>query len=270
MVKLTRSVSFLFFVWAATCQFETRPTFGQQPEDTAKPPVTSQTSDDQSSLLNADSHAPTFKSYLKSICTDEKVIWSSPVRMNRRQWLTIALPLAVATAGLVASDREAATALPNTPDQIRWSERVSHLGGLYTLGGVIGAELLIGKTTDHPHLSQLGRLTSEAVIDSMVVSYGVKTLTTRERPLQNQGQGRFWKGSDSFPSGHATHSWAAAFVIARDPHAPRWLKVTACSVATAVSLSRWGGQKHFPSDIFAGSVLGGLIGNYVATRACGF
>jgi methylglyoxal reductase len=39
---------------------------------------------------------------------------------------------------------------------------------------------------------------------------------------------------------------------------------------TAVSLSRWAGQKHFPSDIFVGSVLGGLIGNYVATRAGGF
>jgi hypothetical protein len=269
MVKV-RFVSCLFFVWTATCHFGANPAFGQEPGNTAKPPVTSETSDDQSSLLNANSDGPTFKSYFKNILTDEKVIWSSPVRMNRRQWLTIALPFAAATAGLVASDREAATALPNTPDQIRWSERVSHLGGLYTLGGVIGAELLIGKTTDHPHLSQLGRLTSEAVIDSMVVSYGVKTLTTRERPLENQGQGRFWKGSDSFPSGHATHSWAAAMVIVRDPHTPKWLKVTACSVATAVSLSRWSGQKHFPSDIFVGSVLGGLIGNYVATRPGGF
>jgi hypothetical protein len=94
--------------------------------------------------------------------------------MNRRQWLTIALPFAAGTAGLFASDREAVAALPNTPDQIRWSERISHLGGLYTIGGVIGAELLIGNTTDRPHLSQLGRLASEAVIDSMVVSYGVK------------------------------------------------------------------------------------------------
>jgi membrane-associated phospholipid phosphatase len=59
-------------------------------------------------------------------------------------------------------------------------------------------------------------------------------------------------------------------VIARDPDTPKWLKVTACSVATAVSLSRSGGQKHFPSDIFTGSVLGGLIGNYVATHSGGF
>jgi hypothetical protein len=270
MVKLARFMTCLLLVWTATCQFEARPTFGQQEADTTRPSETSQVSADRSGLFNKAPDDPAFKNYLRDIWTDQKVIWSSPVRMNRHQWLTIALPFAAGTAGLFASDKEAVTALPNTPDQIRWSERVSHLGGLYTLGGVIGAELLIGKTTDHPHLSQLGRLTSEAVIDSMVVSYGVKTLTTRERPLENQGQGRFWKGSDSFPSGHATHSWAAAMVIVRDPHTPKWLKVTACSVATAVSLSRWSGQKHFPSDIFVGSVLGGLIGNYVATRPGGF
>jgi hypothetical protein len=42
------------------------------------------------------------------------------------------------------------------------------------------------------------------------------------------------------------------------------------AVATAVSFVALGAQKHFPSDIFVGSVRGGLIGNYVATRAGGF
>ena len=97
--------------------------------------------------------------------------------------------------------------------------------------------------------------------------YILKSMNCYLPHLLHPGPG---KGSDSFPSGHATHSWAAAMVIARNPHAPGWLKVTACFVATAVSLSRWAGQKHFPSDIFVGSVLGGLIGNYVATRAGGF
>ena len=61
-------------------------------------------------------------------------------------------------------------------------------------------------------------------------------------------------------------SWAIAVVIARSK-SPKWLKITTCAVATAISLSRWGAQKHFPSDIFAGGVMGGLIGNFVANRA---
>ena len=60
-------------------------------------------------------------------------------------------------------------------------------------------------------------------------------------------------------------SWAIAAVIVRSK-TPKWFKITTCGVATAISLSRWGGRKHFPSDIFAGAVMGGLIGNYVATH----
>jgi membrane-associated phospholipid phosphatase len=112
----------------------------------------------------------------------------------------------------------------------------------------------------------VGRLASEALLDSMIVGYGVKYMTARERPLENDGQGRFWKGGDSFPSGHAIHSWAVAMAIARDSSSPKWLKITSFGLATGVSLSRWGAQKHFPSDILVGGVFGGLIGNYVATR----
>jgi hypothetical protein len=45
--------------------------------------------------------------------------------------------------------------------------------------------MLIGKKTDHRQIYNVGRLASEALLDSMIVGYGVKYMTARERPLEN-------------------------------------------------------------------------------------
>jgi hypothetical protein len=186
--------------------------------------------------------------------------------MDRRQWLTIALPLAAGTAALIATDEDAAKWLPNTDDQITWSKRVSTIGAIYSLGGIVTGTILAGKKTGDPEMVDLGRSSARALVDSYIVNTALKAMTARERPLENDGQGRFWKGGNSFPSGHAMNSWAVAMVVARHPRSPTWMKITSCAVATAVSLSRWGARKHFPSDILVGGVFGGLIGNYVATH----
>jgi hypothetical protein len=205
------------------------------------------------------------KQFFQTIWSDQKTLWTSPFHMNGGQAVTIALPLIAGTAGLIAADEDAAKWLPNTPDQVKWSKRVSQIGAIYTLGGIVGGFMLVGKKTDEPEIFNTGRLSARALINAAIVNYSLKYATARERPTDNDGQGRFWKGGDSFPSGHSMESWAIAVVIARSK-APKWFKITTCAVATAISLSRWGAQKHFPSDIFAGGVMGGLIGNYVANH----
>jgi undecaprenyl-diphosphatase len=139
------------------------------------------------------------------------------------------------------------------------------LGAVYTLGGVVSGMMLIGKKKDEPEIFNTGRTSARALVDALIVGYGLKYVTARERPTDNEGQGRFWKGGDSFPSGHVIDSWAVTTVIVRS-RSPKWLKVTSLSIATAVTLSRWGAQRHFPSDLFAGGVMGVLIGNFVATH----
>lgn len=126
--------------------------------------------------------------------------------------------------------------------------------------------MIAGGVKHEPELVKMGRLSAEAFVDSVIVNYAIKGVTARERPDQNDGQGRFWKGGQSFPSGHAMNSFAVATAVARNKNCPRWLAITSYSVATFVSLSRWGARKHFPSDILVGGVLGGLIGDYVARR----
>jgi len=202
----------------------------------------------------------------RDILTDQKAIWTTPFRMNRRQYLTIALPLAAATAALIATDSETADWLPNTPDQVKWSQRFSNFGGVYTLGFITGGMLIGGKVVDKPHYFQIGRNSAEALVNAVITNYALKAITQRERPNEGNGHGHFWEGGASFPSGHAMNSWAVAFAVARTPRCPKWLAITSYAMATAISISRFTAHKHFLSDVLVGGVFGGYIGSYVATR----
>jgi membrane-associated phospholipid phosphatase len=59
----------------------------------------------------------------------------------------------------------------------------------------------------------------------------------------------------SFPSGHATTAFALAVVLGF--LAPRWLW-PALALAAAVGVSRVGLGVHYPSDVLAGAIVGGL------------
>ena len=241
----------------------TRGVHGQTAEDTSKP------SGPPSAVPQAQApgqKTSSLKLFRQTVWSDQKAIWTSPFHMNGGQAATIAaIPLIAGTAALITTDKDAAKWLPNTPDQVKWSKRVSQFGAVYALGGVVSGMMLIGKKKDEPEIFNTGRSSARALVDALIVGYGLKFTTARERPLENDGQGRFWKGGDSFPSGHTIDSWAVTTVIVRS-RSPKWLKITSLTIATAVSLSRWGAQRHFPSDILAGSIMGGLIGNFVATH----
>ena len=241
------------------------PTYGQAPnsppEQGPAPPI-----DPPKAVANTNTVGSFTKNFLKDTWLDQKAIWSAPFRMNREQLVKIALPLAAGSAALFATDADAMTVLPNTPDQVRWSKQVSRIGAVYTLGGIVSGTMVVGSVKHKPQVFEIGHLATHALVDSIIVSYALKYATARERPYANDGQGRFWKGGDSFPSGHAMHSWATAMVVAHSPGAPKWFKIATFGVATAVSLSRWSAQKHFPSDILVGGVFGGLIGEYVSHR----
>ena len=204
--------------------------------------------------------------FFRDIWTDQKAIWTSPFHLNKKQAATIVLPLAAVTAGLIATDSQTSKFLANTPGQVEWSQRFSNFGALYTLGMVTGGSLIGGKIIHNPTYVQIGRISAEALINSIIVNYALKAVTQRERPDHGNGDGRFWVGGQSFPSGHAMNSWAVAFAVARTPGCPKWFAITSYVMATAISLSRWTAHKHFASDIVVGAALGSLIGNYVARR----
>jgi membrane-associated phospholipid phosphatase len=58
-----------------------------------------------------------------------------------------------------------------------------------------------------------------------------------------------------------------ASVIAREYPRP-WVKWLAYGTATAVSVTRFTGREHFPSDVVVGSVIGYLIGRHIFKAHC--
>ena len=203
-----------------------------------------------------------------NLLRDQKVIWLSPLHIDRQQWPWLAAG-AGASAVLFATDSSVGEHLTDSPpgtgydvaNEIgRWS------GGLTDLLAA-GSFLAIGQWKENQRASDTGVLGLRAVLNSMAVVGVLKVVTQRTRPadssgLPNHEGGEFFAGGLSFPSGHAAEVWALAVVVAKQyPH--RRLPPLAYGLATMVAVARVPARQHFPSDVFVGSAMGYLIGRYV-------
>jgi membrane-associated phospholipid phosphatase len=199
------------------------------------------------------------KGYLKNLFSDQKAIWTSPARI-RQDHLPWLIPFVSISGGLFATDSNVAKQLSRSPSLISNSRNLANVGAASLVAGG-AAFYLYGRVTQNDHARETGVLSSEAAINSVIVSELLKPITGRERPSDNV-QGRFFQGGSSFPSEHAMLSWSIASVIAHEYPDPL-VKTAAYGIASAVSLSRITSRDHFPSDIFVGAVAGYLIGRQV-------
>jgi hypothetical protein len=155
--------------------------------------------------------------FLRNFVQDEWRMWSSPFRNSSYDTATVkkyVIPFALISTALIATDKKTADMLPNTTDQAVWSGRVSQLGAAYTLAGASGAMYLFGKVTGDKHARETGWISLEALAHTQLIAFGVKQATNRFRPVMDDAPRGFWKGGDSFPSGHAASSFAVATVFA--------------------------------------------------------
>jgi membrane-associated phospholipid phosphatase len=206
------------------------------------------------------------KDIAKDILLDQKAIWTSPFHMTRKDaglWLTFG----AVTGALIAVDSRSTRQLPNTGDQLAFSRNVSQVGALYTLVPVVGGLFLGGVLTKQPKLRETGLLGGEALVDALIVSEVFKVATGRQRPLEGNGGGHFFHGSDSFPSGHTIESFALASVVAHQYQNNKAVVFLSYGLATLVGASRFSARQHFASDIVAGGVMGWFIGRHVFERS---
>jgi len=198
----------------------------------------------------------------RNVVLDQKDIWMSPLRMTKKTSVPWILT-GVAVGGLIATDRWTSRQLPNTKDQQSVSGHVSQLGAWYTVLPLTGGLYLGGAIAHNDKAREAGVLSGEAILDTVIVTQVLKQIFRRERPLNGRGNGAFFQGGSSFPSGHAAASFAFASVVAHEYNRNVWYPIGAYGLATVVSLSRLSGRNHFPSDIFAGAAMGWFVGRYV-------
>jgi len=204
------------------------------------------------------------------ILQDQKLIWTSPFHTSKsdaKWWLIVG----GTTAGLIASDKWTSKQLPNTNDQLNVSTWTSRLGGAAVLLPETAAFYFVGLAADNQRFRETGILGFEALADTSILVGLVKLGTHRERPLEGEGNGKFWSGqgsvwNSSFPSGHAINSWALASLVAHEYPHPRIIPIMVYGLATTVVGSRFAARKHFASDVVLGAAMGWFIGDYVYAK----
>lgn len=212
---------------------------------------------------------PSPRSFLREFGRDEWKIWTSPFRRESYSsgaGMKYVLPFALLSTTLLATDTQTAHILPNTPDQTRWSGRISQMGASYTMVGLSGATFLLGKATGNKREQDTGWLALKAVAHAQIFVFGMKQITNRQRPIAGGTGIGFWEGGNSFPSGHAATSFAVATVFAYEYRDHIAVPITAYAIAGTVAASRVGARRHWVSDIVVGSTAGFLIGRYVYHR----
>jgi membrane-associated phospholipid phosphatase len=112
---------------------------------------------------------------------------------------------------------------------------------------------LVGRMTDRPRVAHLGLdlLRAQALTEMLVTP--IKFASNRERPDGSNHQ--------SFPSGHAAITFAAAAVIER--HLGWKGSLAAYAVAAYVSTSRLHDDRHYLSDVVFGAAVGTIAGRTV-------
>jgi len=204
------------------------------------------------------------RDFFKNILNDQKAIWTAPMRLQRSdaKWV---IPSSIGFMALVTTDRISGDEMAEFDRQLNASRIVSHAGSVYGLGAVSGAFYLFGRKKNDDRARETGLLSAEALVDSVIVESALKGITQRARPMTGVERSEFFDGGNSFPSGHSTQAWAVATVIANEYRDRRAVQIAAYGAATAVSVARFTGQKHYLSDVVAGSALGFAIGRYVYT-----
>jgi len=200
------------------------------------------------------------RNLVPNMLVDQKAFWTGPsqLRPDDVHWL---VPLATFSSALIGSDTSIEKELPANSTLIQRSRNVSDFG-LASLAGTAGAFYFWGRLTHDDHATETGLLSGEALANGILVSSLIQEATGRDRPLEGNGQGRFEQGGTSFPSDHAAAAWSLATVLAHEYPGPL-TKLLAYGTASAVSVSRVTGRKHFPADVFMGSALGWYLGRQV-------
>ncbi|MBZ5537392.1 MAG: phosphatase PAP2 family protein [Acidobacteriia bacterium] len=242
---------------------------------TPEPAQTGPADGDQGSSQGKEHPEMGIKDLPRLILRDEKFLWIRPFQLKQAD-LPWAGVIVGSTAGLIATDRHAVGKILEHPpgNGFAFAHRVGQVGGPLTDAGVSGGFYLVGLWRRDDRARTTGLLGWEALADSLIITQVLKVATQRPRPSTDNGRlpnhdgdGEFFSGGSSFPSGHAAGAFALAAVTSQQYRDHPWVPPLAYGLAGLVSVSRVSERQHFPSDIFVGGVIGYLVGRHVCHEA---
>ena len=198
----------------------------------------------------------------KTIGSDEWHLIKAPFHKKALIWDGLFLG---ATGVLIANDESVLYAVP-----VGWHQTNRNIsnGALFGAAAIAGGIYFTGLADKSEHAQEVGIRTAEATVDSVIMYGAMKAIFQRQRPYSGPGEGDFFAGNwknGSFPSGHSMFTWTIASTVAHQYHSIP-LDIVMYGLASTVTTTRVLSGQHFPSDVFVGSVLGYLIGDYVSHK----
>jgi membrane-associated phospholipid phosphatase len=124
------------------------------------------------------------------------------------------------------------------------------VGSVYVQGGSALMTYVVGRATGKEKVKHLGTDMLSAQIVAQALTQALKFSVRRERPDGSNNH--------SFPSGHASATFATATVLQR--HLGWRAAVPTYTLATYVAMSRLQENRHFVSDVVFGAALGVVAG----------
>ena len=202
------------------------------------------------------------KQFFKNILSDQKAIWTTPLSLHKAdaKWM---IPSGIGAMALFTTDRITGDEIAEFDHLSKASRILSYPGSTYGVAAVASSFYLFGRRKHDERARETGILIAEGAIDSVIVVSALQTTTQRARPQTGRERSEFFDGGSSFPSGHSAQAWTMATIVANEYHDNRTVQIAAYGIASAVSVARFTGGKHYISDVVVGSVLGYGIGKYV-------
>ncbi len=219
-----------------------------------------------------------WKRLAPNILHDQKQVWLFPTSLARGKHWAPTAALVLATAGLVALD-------PHDDPYFHRTQTFKQFNHLLSFNNTIAlmavppiAAYALGGLRHDSYSQETAELTAEAVLDAEIPALVTRDITRRLSPGEispngnladtwfRSHKGPFYLGPGGFPSGHTIAAFSIATVFAERYRRHRWVPWVSYGLAGLVGFSRITIQAHFPSDVFAGAVLGYTITHYVVLR----
>jgi membrane-associated phospholipid phosphatase len=205
------------------------------------------------------------KNYWYLVLLDVKEVGTAPARWDTRDWLVLGgIAAGIGTVALFDEDINRAIRTHRNGTLTEIFDNVQPLGNEYAIG-VVGTFYLAGEIFKDPRAKTTALdCISATAIASGLITNSFKYVIGRGRPTDGNGAGSFqpFSGRDSFSSGHTTEAFALASVISEHYDEP-WVKVTSYGLASMVGYARLNNNRHWPSDVLAGAVIGTFVGKAV-------
>jgi len=213
---------------------------------------------------------------VKAVIEDTKALAVAPLTMDRYDALKLGSAMAV-IGGMFAADlsiRELVNRNSSATGK-KVADGFSTFGSTETLAGLNAGVIAIGLIRESyggdSKWKEAGLVSLEAEGFAVAATAILKVITGRARPEENRGA-TFFRPFTSVDSSFASSSAAASFAVATvfaerfDSPAVGWVGY---ALAIAVAGSKVYTNKHFASDVIAGSFIGWGLGHFINQRHSG-